>query len=382
MLCFLCKTIFSQAHREIAPISISIQNQNLWFSVKCMSSTSNAQPFIVSYLINTCGFSPKKAASASKYLSFQTREKPDLKIEFFKKQGFSQTQVLRMIRGAPRLLLFDTEKNVLPKIQFLKSKGILCSELPKIISSCPDILRRSLEKQIIPSFDFFESLFQSEVNFMKALKRCPQILVLCNTRIVPNIKVFREEGVSELLIVKLLERQPRALTGSADRFKEIVAKVREMGFNPLTMKFMMAVAVLVCISKSTWTRKADLYKRLGWSDDDILAAFEKNPQFVTISEDKIAKTMNFFVNEMGWESSTLARYPVLLSLSLKKRIIPRASVIQVLLSKGLVKQLALQQIFYSSEKVFLDKFIMCQGNEADELLKLYQEKMDVDRKKL
>ncbi|KAI4306693.1 hypothetical protein L6164_029948 [Bauhinia variegata] len=54
-------------------------------------------PFAVSYLINTCGFSPEKAASASKFLNFQSREKPDLMIEFFKKQGFSQTQASRVM---------------------------------------------------------------------------------------------------------------------------------------------------------------------------------------------------------------------------------------------------------------------------------------------
>ncbi|KAI4306688.1 hypothetical protein L6164_029943 [Bauhinia variegata] len=382
MLCFLCRTILSQTQMHIATISlISLQRlslQNSCISPKYMSSTSNLQPFAVSYLINTCGFSPAQAASASKHLNFQTREKPDLILEFFKKQGFSQSQISRLIKLRARLLLCNPEKTILPKIEFLKSKGV---DIHKITMFCPGLLQSSLQKQIVPTFDFFTSLFKSEDKFIKAVQRCPDILVH-DTVTVTNIKVLREVGVPEWNILKLFERQPRALTKKRDRFKEIVAEVREMGFNALTGQFVMAVAVITCIGKSTWTRKADLYKRWGWSDDEILAAFGRFPNCMAFSEDKIEKTMDFFVNQMGCESFTIARFPVLLGFSLKKRIVPRASVVQVLLSKGLVKQLDFQKIFYSSEKVFLEKFILCHGSEADELLKLYQAKMNVEQKKL
>ncbi|KAI4357231.1 hypothetical protein L6164_001192 [Bauhinia variegata] len=386
MLCFLCKTILSQTQRHIIITTISLTSlqrfslQNSWISLKYMSTTSNLQPFAVSYLINTLGFSPEKAASVSKYINFQTREKPDLIIEFFKKQGFSQTQMLSLIKSNPRLLLCDPQKTFLPKIEFLKSKGVLCSDLPKIIASSPRFLTSNLQKHIIPSFDFFMSLLKSEDKFIKALKRFSAILVH-KSNVVRNIEVLIEVGVPKCNIVKLLERQPRGLTMKHERFQETVAEVNEMGFNALTGQFVMAVAVITCIGKSTWTRKADLYKGWGWSDDEILAAFGRFPILMALSEDKIEKTMDFFVNQMVIESSTIARYPALLSYSFHKRIVPRASVFQVLLSKGLVKQFAFRKIFYLSEEVFLEKFILCHGSEADELLKPYQAKMNVEQKK-
>ncbi|KAI4306686.1 hypothetical protein L6164_029941 [Bauhinia variegata] len=249
----------------------------------------------------------------------------------------------------------------------------------KLLQYSPHVLQSSLQKQIIPSFDFFVSLFQSEDKFIKALKRFSSIFVL-NTDAVPNIKVLIEVGVPEWNIVKLLQRHPRALTKKRDLFKKIVAEVKVMRFNALTGQFLLAVATLTRIRKSTWERKADLYKRWGWSDDDILAAFGRFPHCMAVSEDKIEMIMDFFVNQMGCESSTVAIYPQLLGLSLKKRIVPRASVIQVLLSKGFVKQLVFPRMFYASEKVFLDKFIACQGKEADQLLKLYQAIMEVEQK--
>ena len=46
-----------------------------------------------------------------------------------------------------------------------------------------------------------------------------------------------------------------------------------------------------------------------------------------LSEEKITKAMNFFVNKMGYPSADIARHPKVIFFSLEKRIIPRCSVI-------------------------------------------------------
>ena len=68
--------------------------------------------------------------------------------------------------------------------------------------------------------------------------------------------------------------------------------------------------------------------------------------------------MDLFVNKMGKESSLIARRPLLLSYSLEKRLIPRYSVVQFLLSKGLInKDLRFKSVFESNEKMFLHRFV-------------------------
>ena len=92
------------------------------------------------------------------------------------------------------------------------------------------------------------------------------------------------------------------------------------------------------------------------------------------SKDKIMATMDFFVNKMGMKPSIIAHRPMLVSLSLEKRIIPRYSVVHVLLSKGLIKEdFSLRAVFESREKVFLHKFVNAYKEEAPQLLNLYQE---------
>ena len=117
------------------------------------------------------------------------------------------------------------------------------------------------------------------------------------------------------------------------------------------------------------------------SEEEIRLAFIKLPRCMTHSEDKIMATMDFFVNKMGRESSSIARRPQLISPSLEKRIIPRYSVVQVLLSKGLInKDFSLSAVFQSTEIMFLHKFVDVYKEEAPQLLNLYQEKLNLTKK--
>ncbi|XP_031274408.1 uncharacterized protein LOC116132867 [Pistacia vera] len=134
------------------------------------------------------------------------------------------------------------------------------------------------------------------------------------------------------------------------------------------------------MSKSEWDKKVDVYKRLHWSEEEILAAFQKHPWCMMTSEDKIMAVMDIFVNKMDWEPSAIAQRPILFSLSLEKRIIPRASVLQYLLTKGLPKNKLLSATpFKQCEKTFLQKFVNC-CDEAPRLMKLYKEKLDLSKK--
>ncbi|XP_028755400.1 uncharacterized protein LOC114714795 [Neltuma alba] len=386
MFCFLRKIILFRRH-IINTISPSTSQQLLCFQSQCLPATarycnsisSSEHSFTVSYLIDTCGFSPKEAAGVSKYLSLETREKPDTVINFLKNLGFSKSQILRVTRRVPQCLRSHPEKTILPKIEFFISRGVSSSDIPKLLCSCPNIMKRSLNKQLIPSFDFFRDLFQSDDKLIKALKSCSGILIDINTLAVPNMKLLREVGVPESNIIKLLQIYPKTVTTSTEKFNIIVERVQEMGFDPLKFQFCIAVYVLSSLSKSTWSKKAKVYKKWGWSDNDIHAAFRSFPFCMKASEDKIDAIMTILVQKLGCPPSTIPTYAVVLSLSLNRRIVPRASVIQVLLSKGLVKKERLLSIFLYTERVFLRRLVISHEEECSELLKLYQAELDLAR---
>lgn len=97
-----------------------------------------------------------------------------------------------------------------------------------------------------------------------------------------------------------------------------------------------------------------------------------------VSEKKLLQAMDLLVNKMGWPSEMIAKYPVVLSLSLERRLIPRCSVVKVLLSKGLVNEnLNLGSVLLPAEKEFLGRFVTGYLEEVPQLWDLYQGKVDI-----
>ena len=339
------------------------------------SSSSEAHSFTVSHLINSYGFSHEQALSASKYTSFKTLEKPGLVFAFFDSHGFSESQIFKIVRSNPQLLLSDPQKSLFPKLQFFYSKGASKPEVAKIVATCPNIMKRSLENQIIPYFNFLKDFFQSEETAMACVKRFPRVLVdYPHTCVESNINALQEFGVPKSNVASLLSIHPRALMVKQSHFRKVLEEVKEMGFDPSKKAFSAAVYGLRGMSKTTWERKINVFKSWGWSEEDIRLACLKLPWTMMRSKDKIMAGMDFFVNRMGMRSSIIAHYPILLGLSLEKRIIPRYSVVQILLSKGLIKKdFSLSAVFNSTEQAFLDKFVNVFKEEAPQLLNLYHE---------
>ena len=83
---------------------------------------------------------------------------------------------------------------------------------------------------------------------------------------------------------------------------------------------------------------------------------------------------------MGFETSFIVNRLILIIYSLEKRLIPRALVIEVLQSKGLIKKnIHLAKVFRSFENSFLQKFVTSYMDEVSDLLKLYKGKLDFSK---
>ncbi|KAL4283510.1 hypothetical protein GQ457_16G029510 [Hibiscus cannabinus] len=374
MFCFLSKS-FLHGRR---PIKIQAFKSHI-LQTNPFSTTSKQQSFTVSYLIKTCGLSPESALSASKHVSFETPNQPDSVIAFFKSHGFSKPQIAAIIGKTPRLLSASVEKTLLPKITFFNSKGISTSDLTKLLSRNPSILKISLEKKIVPCFNFLSNLFQSDHDALQVLNLQSRVLQYdFDSYVLPNRNVLRQNGVPEVNIVKGLRRAPTSFCIAPVVFKENVEKVKKMGINPERFTFFRAVYVLGTMSKPTWENKFDVYKNCGWSEKEILKAFKCYPYVMSFSEDKIKAVMDFLVNVMGFQASSIAKQPLLLGFSMEKRLVPRGLFVKELGSMGLLeKESGFKSMFGVSEELFLKRFVYCYKEEekVSELLKLYNEKL-------
>ncbi|XP_021824003.1 transcription termination factor MTERF15, mitochondrial-like [Prunus avium] len=163
-----------------------------------------------------------------------------------------------------------------------------------------------------------------------------------------------------------------------EKFGQLVSEVKEMGFNLEKSTSVHALRALCGQTKLVLNRSREVLKTWGWSEDDLLSTFRKNPWCMIISEKKLMQTMDLLVNKMGWSSGMIAKYPVALGLSLERRLIPRCSVAKVLLLKGLINEnLNLGSLVKPAEKQFLEIFVNRYLGEVPELLSVYQGNVDI-----
>ncbi|XP_026412537.1 uncharacterized protein LOC113308266 [Papaver somniferum] len=282
--------------------------------------------------------------------------------------------ISKLINYYPSILSSDPHKTLKPKLDFFKSKGLFTPDLVNFFSIGPAILMSSFSKVISPSFDILKSIVQSDQNVIKLIKR--NSWILCTNQVkklMVNIELLRNQGVPQTNISNYLINQPRKFTGDANSFREIVDKVKDMGFNHLQTAFLRGIIGLASMNEANWKNKMDVYKRWDWSEDHIQTAFRKNPYCMTASEKKIMEVMNFLVNEMGYESLSIAEYPIIVNCSLKARIIPRCSVIKVLVSRGVIKEkIPINTISTMIDKSFLEKFVKKYEQEVPGLMKVFQ----------
>ncbi|XP_045790979.1 transcription termination factor MTERF15, mitochondrial-like [Trifolium pratense] len=361
-----------------------LQHLNSSFSFRyCSTTTTTSQsesgkhPFAVSYLINNFGFSHESALKAfnQKRVRFNTLEKPNSVIKFFKNNGFSHSNIGIIIRKEPWLLSSQPHKRLLPKFQFFISKGVSSSDIVSLLTANPRILHISLEKRIIPLFELLSKFFKTNKDVIFCLiRRSYGFSHYTYDRIVANINLMSAFGVCDSGIGSVLLIAPSIIcsTDLIDTLKE----VKGLGFDPSNITFGQAMIAKKGLSKKIWDEKVDTFKKWGWSDEAFFQVFRSRPNLMMVSIDKVNLLMSFWVNQLGWNSLALTKMPQIFSYSLHKRIIPRASVLQYLLMKGLRKNNAsLVTPFSYNEKMFLSKFVFSFKGESDYLLKLYEEKM-------
>ncbi|KAK6163461.1 hypothetical protein DH2020_000325 [Rehmannia glutinosa] len=358
---FLGLNLFSSAPRD---------------AVKPSSKNANEDSFAVNYLIDVHGFSRASALKASQVLHIKSSKKPDVVIALFKSFGLNDSYISSMFRKRPILLQFTKEK-LMEKIEFFKSLGFSSSEIPRVLAA-GDVLLASLKTKTIPSYNFLKNLFASDKDLLRCVKGYPLILASPRT-LAANIQTLRHVGLPDSNIAYMVRHNPRAMLVSCHKFSEAVTEAENIGFNPLRISFVKGIwALNNC--KSTWKEKMEEYKRWGMSEDEVLATFRKYPWFMITSADKIRRVFELLVNEMGQTYSIVMKRPPIVSLSIEKRIFPRCTVYQFLLSKDLVKPNGLGQMLVCTEEMFLKKYVKIYKEEAPEILKLYHERLGLSKR--
>lgn len=126
--------------------------------------------FTVSYLIDTCGVSPKLARELSNRVNLKNPDGPNAVIDLLSNYGCSKSQLAKLLEIHSTLLSANAENTLLPKLKFFRSIGVSDSDLPKILISGRYILFRSLKKCLVPRYEVLRSVLFDDKEVVRSLK--------------------------------------------------------------------------------------------------------------------------------------------------------------------------------------------------------------------
>ncbi|XP_065865360.1 uncharacterized protein [Euphorbia lathyris] len=181
---------------------------------------------------------------------------------------------------------------------------------------------------------------------------------------------MKEGGLPTHVVQRFLTLQPKSIFQSSGKLISAVSSVKNLGFETTDRMFLQAFRVMIQMSESTWKKKIEVMKSMGFSEEDILKAFKRFPPCLALSEENIMETLNFYFNTMKLEPQTIIVNPNLLGYSIEKRVCPRYHVLKVLESKKLIKGIKIR-ILVIGEKNFRDKYIDQFKDEVPGLLEFY-----------
>ncbi|GAY51042.1 hypothetical protein CUMW_131240 [Citrus unshiu] len=250
-------------------------------------------------------------------------------VEFFRTNGFSDSQIKSITVKRPKFYVYNLKKCMKPKLEFFKSLGFAELQMAKFLSSQPYILERSLENHIIPCIEILRRVLDTDENVLKAIRAGCLVLEYDIEKVLePNIAILVNHGVPKSLVVKLMLIQPRTLLQSTARLNKIIDEVKKLGFDPTNLLFVLAIRSMAVMSKALWEKKLEAYMNFGLTKDEVYSAFRRQPMFMIVSEQKISKLMDCYVNKLSMEPLIISKHPYLLLFSLEKRILPRVAVHQ------------------------------------------------------
>ncbi|XP_048134920.1 uncharacterized protein LOC125315056 [Rhodamnia argentea] len=343
-------------------------------ALSCSSSSSLP---LIDCLVKSLGLPLESALSVSQKLGARRNgvERADSVIKFLRSCGFGKAQIVKLVINGPSLLLSNVESNLKPKLEYFRDEiGVSDSVLLGAIAGNSRFFGRSLDSYYKPQIDFLKKYLTTSNALDIAIKRCSWLLTVDRKYLLePNIDLLMKEGVRFDDVGILMLYQPRTLVTKVEKMASAVKAVKRLGMEPSSAKFIHCLRVMLSMNESTWHKKVDNFKSLGWSQEECWSMFVRRPSCLALSEEKIRRTVDFYLNTASIAREVIFGKPLLLQFSVDKRLRPRHGVITVLRSKGLLKkQNSIVKPFQLSEKMFLEKYVMKHLERVPHLMEMYR----------
>uniref|UniRef100_A0A0D9XQ62 Uncharacterized protein n=1 Tax=Leersia perrieri TaxID=77586 RepID=A0A0D9XQ62_9ORYZ len=327
-----------------------------------LSTAANATattPFSVEeYLVATCGLTGAQALKSSARIShLKSASNPDAVLGLLSGVGLSPADIAAVVASDP-LLLRASADMVGSRISSLRRRvGLTDPQIGSILLAGGAIGLRSGD--IASRLEFWIPFYGSFESFLKILKVNRCILTTDMEKVVkPNVALLHQCGISVCDIAKMSQISAWLLTLNPKQVEAFVQCADELGVPCNCSSFKYMVAVTSRNSKGRVAAKMEfLSTTLGCSADEVRSAICKLPQILGLSEINLRSKIEFLVSEVRLEPDDILKRPQLLAYSLDKRLAPRHYIVQVLVAKGLMKDVPFRTYVDLPENDFLQNFI-------------------------
>ncbi|XP_021766825.1 uncharacterized protein LOC110731288 [Chenopodium quinoa] len=335
------------------------------------SSKAEANPSssLTNYLVEVLGFSSQQSLFISTRLAAKNvstdwcnwASNAYLVSNFFKQNGFDESQIRKIIFVQPRILLSNVDKTLKPKFELLQGIGLSVSVLSKTISISPKLLGLRLN----PVIQTLRQVLGGDENVCKALSSSNDYchrgsLWSYHKKLIPNVELLKRYGISDNIIRKHVMQEPEFFFTSPLLFMNYLIRAEQrLGISRYSTMFLYAVRILRHHSEKSIESKFQVYKSFGWTQSDFLELIRRIPSCLGHSEAMTKKKLGFFMCELGYQPAYLMSSSPVMTCSLEKRVKPRHQVLLVLKEKGLIeKNITLCTAVKFNESQFVNKFVL------------------------
>ncbi|XP_028793332.1 uncharacterized protein LOC114749030 isoform X2 [Neltuma alba] len=192
-------------------------------------------------------------------------------------------------------------------------------------------------------------------------------------RILNNAAFLESCGIVGSHLSMLLSRQPFLFSAPESLVRNYVSRAVNMGFSINSGMLVHGLRTISGMNIVKFDRKLEMIQNCGFSKDETMQMFTRTPALLDRSEKRLKFKIEVFLNKIMLPKSVLINNPVILMLSLEKRVIPRWRVQQLLISKNLLeKNPSFFAVLKLREEKFLEKYISKFSDNEEALLEAYK----------
>uniref|UniRef100_A0A0E0F492 mTERF n=1 Tax=Oryza meridionalis TaxID=40149 RepID=A0A0E0F492_9ORYZ len=306
-------------------------------------STAARSPFSVEhYLVATCGLTAAHARRASPKLSrLNSASNPDAVLALLSSTGglsLSRADLAAVVAAEPRLLRARPGTIARRIASLLGAAGLSAPQVGRLLLS-GGAAHLAASSDVSPKLAFWVPFLGSFDMFLKILRRCNAILATDVDKVVrPNVALLGECGLGVCDIVQMTQTAAWLLTFNPERLKVVVRRAEELGVPTSSWAFKDAVCTVARNNEGTIAARMEFLRgTLGCSMDKLRSAISRKPSILGFSEKTLRGKIEFLLTKVQLEPEYILQRPVMLTLSLDKRLAPRHYVLQALVEKGLIK---------------------------------------------